>query len=800
MRRLFCFFAIAVSIFAFSVDYELFIDLDRKGPQISPALYGIFIEDINHGIDGGLYAELVRNRSFEHTNPLEGWLINIEGQANAVIESVDPIGEQNKNYMKISIRDEKSKVILSNAGYDGFSLEKNKNYLFSVFAKGRSKLNIILHDAGIIYANVCLEIDSNNWRKYELELFPAEKCENAVFSIEINEPSDVSLDMISLISPNSWNKIMRNDLVEMLQNLQPGFMRFPGGCLVEGYNLENAYRWKDTIGPVEYRKTKANLWGYYQSYGVGFHEYFLLCEHLSSEPVPVVNAGISCQVRGAQFCPVDQIDEWVQDALDLIEYANGSTSTVWGNKRMINGHEKPFNLKYLGIGNENWGGEYQNRFKIFQQVIKEKYPDIKLIFSCPPEYEGPIFDEAITWAKSNGIQIIDEHIYAPFEWFLANADRYDSYDRNGPKVMIGEYACHVSGRRNNLQAALAEAAFMTGLERNSDVVVMASYAPLFNRVGWSQWTPDLIWFDASRVYGTPSYYVQKMFSTNLGDVIIYSILSPEDQPIISGMAGLGSWKTQVEFDHIKISNFEKILLYDDFAKNEKTWQSYRGIWKIDNGVLKQTSLGEDRRAYFGEKNWTDYAIEVRARKISGSEGFLVFFGVKNDQNYYCWNIGGWNNSISAVQKSINGEKMILAGTKPLKIDTNKWYDIRIELNGENIKCYLNGQLIHDINDFYQYKPLYQVCSYDYESGDIILKVVNPWPNDKTVKIEFNRKINLHHTRTITITSNSYADENSFITPENVFPYAFISEPENPFIYIFKKYSVTILRMNVNDNQ
>ncbi|MEJ5228383.1 MAG: alpha-L-arabinofuranosidase C-terminal domain-containing protein [Pseudothermotoga sp.] len=797
----FLFVSFFCGLFAGENSYRLIIDFDKQLHQVPPTLFGIFLEDINHAIDGGLYAQLVRNGSFEHSNPLEGWSVEKSTDVHARIENTDPLNQNNQHYLRISLEKPSAVVSIINEGYDGIYLEENRDYLLSLYAKAlhrSSRMTISIQDlVGKIYFTETVTVDSTNWRQYRLAIKIPETVSKGKLVLKIDGLSDLSLDMVSLLPTDSLMGVMRNDLVKMLLDLKPGFVRFPGGCLVEGYNLANAYRWKETIGPIEDRKVKVNLWGYHQSYGIGFDEYFSLSKFLKAEPLPILNAGISCQVRGAQIAPLNDMDQWIQDALDLIEYANGDSSTIWGTKRIDHGFLEPIGLKYLGIGNENWGKEYYERFELFQREIKKNHPQMKLIFSCPPEYQGPSFDEAWSWARRNQVDIVDEHIYASYEWFLANANRYDDYDRSGPKVMVGEYAVHTIGRRNNLQAALGEAAFMTGLERNSDVVIMASYAPLFNRVGWSQWTPDLIWFNNSQVYGTPSYYAQKLFMNNPVDIILSSDLHTNGSiERIVGKIGLGTWKTAVEFDYIKVLAREgKILFFDDFDNDERSWQVYRGTWKTTNGLLLQSSLAEDRRAYFGQTDWSDYTIEVRARKKEGSEGFLVLFGVKNNNNYYWWNIGGYANRSSVIEKAINGQRMVLCQTVPMTVISDEWYLLKVEVNGKRIKCYLNGELVHDIIDKVDYKVLYHSAGYDSQSKEIVLKVVNPWSEDKRVTVEIVDSSLTGQMKIITLASDNIDVENSFTSPTRIYP---VERNEmiqgNQFDFLFKKNSITILRL------
>ncbi|PLV57442.1 alpha-L-arabinofuranosidase C-terminal domain-containing protein [Thermotoga sp. SG1] len=513
------------------VQHVLTIDFSQQGPRIPETLHGIFFEDINHAVDGGLYVELVRNRSFEQeTRRYEGWRVERGDFVRSSIEETYPLNENNTRYLEMRFS-ETDRATLTNLGYGGIAVFQGQEYTFSTYLSGgfSGTITVMIVDDDEILASgrILLQQPVGDWKKYTLDLVPTKTSTNSELSIVILGKGILRIDMVSLMPKDNWNG-MRKDLVKMIEELKPGFMRFPGGCLVQGNTLENAYRWKESIGPIEQRKTKWNFWGYYQTLGIGFYEYLLLCEKLGAEPVPIFNPGISFQIESPEYASEEELKEWIQDVLDFLEFANGATDTYWGGVRASLGHPEPFNVKYIGVGNENWGPRYWENFERFRRAIKEKYPNVKIIFSGPPSYEGTDFRQAWRWARENNVEIFDEHIYASPEWMLANTDRYDKYDRNGPKVMLGEYAAHTDRRRNNWQAALAEAAFLTGVERNSDVVIMASYAPLFNRVGWSQWVPDLIWFDNYRVFGTPSYYVQKIFAENKGDVVVYSELTNEE--------------------------------------------------------------------------------------------------------------------------------------------------------------------------------------------------------------------------------------------------------------------------------
>jgi alpha-N-arabinofuranosidase len=384
---------------------------------------------------------------------------------------------------------------------------------------------------------------SSGWKKVTATLHPKDTDANARLCVLVDGKGAVDIDMVSLFPQHTWKNRpggLRADMVQMLADMKPGFLRFPGGCIVEGSVLERRYQWKNTIGPVEERKLLINRWNYeflhrptpdyFQSFGLGFFEYFQLCEDIGAQPLPILNCGMACQFNSGELCPLDQLGPYIQDALDLIEFANGPTNSTWGAKRAALGHPGPFNLKMLGVGNEQWGQQYIDRYARFATVLKEKHPEIQLVSAAGPSPDDERFKFAWPKLRELNADIVDEHCYAKPDWFLANTHRYDHYDRNGPKVFMGEYAAQsvaiVSTKnKNNLDCALAEAAYMTGLERNADVVCLASYAPLFSNAEAWQWTPDLIWVDSLHVYGTPNYYVQQLFARNRGDAVLPVTLS-----------------------------------------------------------------------------------------------------------------------------------------------------------------------------------------------------------------------------------------------------------------------------------
>ena len=493
------------------------INLKKTGAPIQSTMYGIFFEDINYAADGGLYAELVKNRSFEFPNALQGWKIF----GNVQVMDDGPF-ERNPHYVRLSDPGHAHKHTgLDNEGFFGIGIEKGEQYNFSVWARSENPvvLRVELVNTASMGENhfVCqqkLTVNGKEWKQYKVTLRPTETLEKATLRIfmETRGGASVDLEHISSFPADTWKGReggLRKDLAQALADLHPGIFRFPGGCIVEGTDLETRYNWKNTVGPVENRPLNENRWeytfphrfypDYFQSYGLGFFEFFQLSEDIGAEPLPILSCGLACQFQNDDInahVPVDQLDPYIQDALDLIEFANGPADSRWGKVRADMGHPEPFNLKYIGIGNEQWDALYPERLEPFIKAIRKAYPNIKIVGSSGPNSEGDQFDYLWPEMKRLGADLVDEHFYRPYDWFLSQGTRYDNYDRKGPKVFAGEYACHATGKKwNHYYASLLEAAFMTDLERNADIVHMATYAPLFAHVeGW-QWRPDLFWYD-----------------------------------------------------------------------------------------------------------------------------------------------------------------------------------------------------------------------------------------------------------------------------------------------------------------
>jgi len=613
------------------------IKTDQSLAQIQPNMWGVFFEDINFGADGGIYAELIKNRSFEFAKPLMGWTIQRKKTNEGEIQVVNrkEINANNPRYLQINT--ENGNFSLTNEGFKGIGIKKGLRYDFSTLYRQQNKgitlrLQIIDSNNKIIGESIFVpEKTGNEWSKQSVSFNATETDPKAKFMILFEGKGKIDLDMISLFPGDTWKNRpqgLRADMVKLLADMKPGFIRFPGGCIVEGSDLANRYQWKKTIGPIENRQMIINRWNtefahrpapdYYQSFGLGFFEYFQLAEDIGSEALPILNCGMACQFNTAEVASLDELDPYVQDALDLIEFANGDIHTKWGKIRADLGHPKPFNLKMMGIGNENWGPQYLERLKIFTKAIKTKYPDFKLINSSGTDPEGERFNYLNTALRDSNADFIDEHYYRPADWFLKNAGRYDTYPRNGSKVFVGEYAVHadksiIGSSRNNWQSALASASLMTGLERNADVVQMASYAPLFAHIDAWQWAPDMIWVDNLNCYGTPDYYVQKLFFINKGTDVV-SITSNEKN--IIGQDGLYASAVTDKTTNdliIKISNTSDQSQTIDFEMDGTKKLKTKGyVDELASSNLNQLNSFENPNAVSPKRS----AITIKGKKIN----------------------------------------------------------------------------------------------------------------------------------------------------------------------------------------
>ena len=765
---------------------SLRVQADQPRHAVAPTLWGIFFEDINLSADGGIYPEFVRNRSFEDAEQPEHWTLTqaAGGTSRMQIDSRQPLNPLNRRSLRVEVH---GPGTLANPGYWGMNVVRGERYRVRLAARaadgfaGPLTIALVERGEGRSLAEGQVTGLSGGWQYHELELTAAGSDPRATLALRFAGQGTFWLDMVSVMPARTWKGHgLRPDLCEMLAALRPAFLRFPGGCWVEGDDMAHMYQWKRTIGDPAHRTPLWNIWQYWATHGLGYHEYLQLAEDLGAEPLFCINVGMSHR----EVAPLDQMGAWVQDALDAVEYANGPADSVWGAQRARNGHPAPFGMKYLEIGNENGGPAYHERWDLFHQALKANHPDLQLIANVWGGYPTNRMPD-----------IIDEHYYNNPEFFMQQADRYDTYDRSGPQVFVGEYAVTSGAGRGNLRGAIGEAAFMTGLERNSDVVVMAAYAPLFVNVNHQRWPINLINFDSSRVFGLPSYYVQQLFSVHRGDVVLpITVAAPETDPSPRGGAiGVGTWLTQAEFKDLRVTRGAETLFASDFAAGTAGWRFLGGgDWTAQEGALVQRSRRENVRALAGDKGWTDYTYSLKARKLGGAEGFLILFRVQDDEAKSWWNLGGWGNQRHALEmggivgNEVNGS-----------IETGRWYDIRIEVAGRRVRCYLDGQLLHDVATP-AIRSLYASATRDNASGEVIVKVVNVAAEAIAAEVELaGVRETAGNGRAVVLTSSSPLDENTLESPIKVAPQ---SRPlpvgGRTFAHEFPGNSLTVLRVPV----
>jgi alpha-L-arabinofuranosidase len=770
---------------------EIVVDVAHPGHAISPTLNGIFFEEINHSGDGGLYAEMVRNRSFEESDTIEPWTLRPPDNANGTATVVDRADGQgfNRHALKVTVESGTgSPLDVVNDGYWGMAVQAGKKYDLSFSAKADAPsapaISIRLESpTGDVLATAGAPAVTQDWTTAQITLTPSADCNNTRLVLRFSSPGTALIDMVSLFPEETFAgrpNGLRKDLADKLNDLTPAFVRFPGGCWVEGDTMATSLRWKQTIGDVAARRTQYNLWQYQSGNGLGFHEYLQLCEDLKAEPLFVINCGMSHK----EIVPIEKMGEYVQDAVDAIEYANGSPTSTWGAKRAAAGHPAPFNLKYMEIGNENGGPPYNERYALFYDAIKAKYPSMHLI--------------ADNWGglpTSRPVEIEDEHYYSKPGFFTMNAGKFDTYNRKGPKVYVGEYAVTEGCGGGNLAAALGEAAFMTGLERNSDVVILASYAPLFANVNYKRWNPNLINFDSSRVYGTPSYYVQQLFRKYRGDAVLpVKVTGPSEapSPVASGGIGIGTWRTQAEFRNVRVSHDGADLLNWTGADGPDKWKPASGDWSIQDGAWRQMDLGDGRHAFTGDASWTDYTLSLQARKIAGREGFLIWVRVRDNDNWIQWNIGGWDNQESAVQVSTNGSSTDITSHVKKSIETGRWYDIRVDVAGNRVRCYLDGKLVHNTT-IPEARTLFAAASTIRSTRDVIVKVVNTSDRDLDTRVKLSGAKDAAADAEAVVLKGSPEEENSLDQPEKVAPVRTpLAIAGAEFGHVFPAHSVTVL--------
>lgn len=806
--------------------------VESDGKPISSELFGVFFEDINYAADGGLYAELIQNRSFEYSpadssgwGPLTAWELVQRGGGEGVLQyyRAQPLHPHNPTYAMLGVRTEGQPVGLRNTGFGGIPLKGGERYDFSLFARQLSNNNgpltirLETRDGQVLDETELPEL-TGGWEKYTAVLTPSRDYNNGWLVISARHPGCIALDMVSLFPQKTFKNRkngLRRDLAQTIAELEPEFVRFPGGCLVHGHGIDNFYNWKNTIGPLEQRKGQRNVWGYHQSMGLGYFEYFQFCEDIGAEPLPVVPAAVSCQNSGAgitgmwgqgqQAVPMEDMQGYIQDVLDLIEWANGPADSEWGAKRAQAGHPEPFELKYLGVGNEDVISEaFRKRFKMIHDAVKEKYPEITVIGTTGPAPSGRDYEAGWEFAGELNLEMVDEHGYESPIWFWQNLKRFDEYERSGTKVYLGEYAAHDTGRANTLRSALAEAAYMTSIERNGDIVSMTSYAPLLAKQDRTQWRPDLIYFDNTSITPSINYYVQKLFSRNSGNLYLPTTVekqkkrqAEESSAKVSNGVLLGTWNTRARFDDVKVRDSDGVILKELFDSRAKGWDILSGKWDVSGGAFSQLSGDTPALSMYSfETDQPDYTVTLRAMKTGGEEGFLIGFGAVDRENYYWLNLGGWGNTAHQIEKTMEGSRSGVGASVPGEIEANRWYDIKIQVSGERIKCYLDGELIINTTDkgFPETPDLAVSTVKDSQSGDIIIKLVSKSDTSIPAEIDLTDLGEFQSKAVCTVLSGNPRAVNRFRRKPQVLPQEKKIEVSKIFDYNIPPHSLSVIRI------
>ena len=732
-------------------------------------LFGLFFEDLNHAADGGLYAELLQNRDFEFDpidrpdyHPLTAWAP--VGQPGITVATVDPPFSNNPHYAVIRGR---RRTGLANLGYgDGIPAQKGKTYRLTLWARSERSVAIRARLAG---AEAVFAL-TPEWSKQEGLLSPTQTDDAARLRITLEDDGEFQLAFASLMPVDTWKgrkNGMRADIVRALSDMKPRFLRFPGGCLTHDGQLDpdardGIYNWKRTLGPVENRPARRNNWGYHQSMGLGFYEYFLLCEDLNCEPLPVVNGGLD--PHHLRFAKGELLERYIQDAVDLIDFAKGGPDTEWGRVRAGMGHPEPFRLRYLAIGNEEIYPEFHENMSGFVEAIRAKDPTVELIGSAGPVCHGKPYDMGWAFARRQKLEYVDEHYYQAPEWFLANIDHYEDMPADGPRVFLGEYASW----GNRMENALAEAAYMTSLQ-NAPSVALACYAPLLCHAQYVNWQPDMLWFDNRRLCRTPNYHVQSMFMRHQGD---WSV----------GMTAEGN--DFLSSPDARITGALRILADD-------TSVTLTGLrLKTSDGTihLPDTALEGRDSLTFGQTD-SDFTLECTLRRTAGQKGILIRFGELDDENHFQWTVGGWQNSDSGIEQRIRGRGSCLTQSN-LRLDTNRDYHLALRAEGNVIAAEIDGETINRIEvKALRLKPLYLAASVENASGDLILKAVNVRAEPVTAAIVLPGAWSRCRVEALQAAPEA---ENTLDAPDTVCPKAFEIAPTTKE-YAFPPHSVTVLR-------
>jgi len=838
-----------ISFYGYSQSSKIYVDFSKKGNDIPKSMYGIFFEEINHAGDGGLYAELIQNRGFEEqtipggmtysagkvyaphslnynglnyvdrnfdwnieTKKYLAWSLTATGCTVAKeITDANPLNPNTPNafHLTISNSTANGKAELINSGYWGIAVKNGEKYNLRFYLCTSDYNGVVtakIYDPSsntVVGSQSFNVINNGEWTEYTGELTANKTINQGDFRLEFSGNGNILIDYVSLFPQNTFKNRpngLRKDIAEFIGDMKPAFMRWPGGCIVEGITLDNRVKWKETLGDPMTRRGEYSLWGYRSSWGMGYHEFLQFCEDAGMDAMFVGNAGMACAYQNGDYVQGQEaLQPFLQDFRDAIEYATGDPATnEWAAKRAAAGHPEPFPLKYVEIGNENGTARYVNNFNYLYGILKKEYPQITFINTLA-WWAGELTDVAKT-------DMIDPHWYVAPNDFYNGVNTFDDAPRGKYDIYVGEYACNTNVGKGNMEAALSEAVFISGMERNSDIVKMASYAPLLSNDNQPNWSCNLIWLNSDQVIGRASYYVQKMFAENRPDYnLATSLFSDKQISSYEGRIGLGTWATAAEYRSVKVSKNDgsQVFYQSDFTNNQQDWKAASGAWSFSSGTYSQTDMGTPCISMMDVWSFRDCTIEVEARKISGAEGFLIIFGgdKNTEKDGYRLNLGGWNNTKTAIERVVDGNGTVVGDMIPYSLESNRWYTIKIVLkNATSVECYVDNKLILT----YTFPPvipgrLQAIGGYDKEKGEAVLKVTNAESNPFEANILLNVK-NIQNTgEVITLNADYLEQENSFVEPELIYPV--VSEYNNfssDFNYTFKPYSFTILRIKSDE--
>ncbi|MEP7143742.1 MAG: alpha-L-arabinofuranosidase C-terminal domain-containing protein [Ferruginibacter sp.] len=823
------------------------IDAAKTGARIAPTLHGIFFEEISHAGEGGIYAELIQNRGFEEnrlpagTSLVDGfivpertphfsmpnngvsdwkmewpvksqwpaWSMNATGKSvvNLSLTKADPLNSATPQSLQIDIQqaDPNGKADVANEGFWGINAISGDEYYFNFYARsderymGNITVSLQSSNGNVLATYKFEKTNSKIWKKYSCTLKPVKTDPKAKFVLSFDNTGTVWIDFVSLFPAKTFKDRpngLRNDLAQYIADLKPAFIRWPGGCFVEGINIQSAPDWRNTIGPVEKRPGTYSPWGYWTSDGFGYDEYLQFCEDIHSSALYVFNAGVSCDFRSGTFIKDEDLRPYIQNALDAIEYAIGPADSKWGKIRVTNGHPKPYPLKYVEVGNEQQGPRYASRYNRFYTAIKDKFPGIQIMASM-----GIGDVNKYTLDSMRRVDYADEHAYKSAFWSMNNYDHFDKYKRGNYEMYVGEYATNNGVGSGNMIAALSDAVYIFGMERNSDLIKMSSYAPLLVNTNDVDWPVNLINFDASKSFARISYYAIKMLNDNRADVNLSTAATVTHpavkQPKFGGGIGLSTWDTKTEYKDIEVIQNGNVVYKSDFINQPGDWQLLRGKWNVtSDSSLAQTAEGAQQFALLKNKTFDTYTLKLKGRKIDGYNAFIIPFAVKDSNTFLRAHIGSWVNQNSVFESVTNGYDVAdITGQKklPAKIEKGKWYDIRVEVGIDTVKCYLDDTLLMSYSEP---AKVFAISGKDERNGDIILKVVNATSTPVEAGIEISNLYNIaSNGELITLSASSPGAENSYETPKKTVPLSEkIDGISSKFKRIFPPYSLSILRI------